>query len=233
MEHHAWIYLIDDDNHTHRRVRHLAAELDAGCQVYLTAEQFLSQQSLPRPACLVAELNLLGMSGLELQQRLQAGQVHIPIVFLSCRPEVTAVVRAIRGGADDVLDKSTEDSTLRQAISSALATELRTARIDRAHRELHHRLNELTAKERDVLDFVVQGKPNKVIAKRLGVSVRTVEVRRQHIFRKTQTRSVAQLVRLVLQVRGHVTDDDDMHPNSVSHESAGVVSLATPISRPR
>ncbi len=198
------IYLVSDDRELHPQLARVASQLGARCQTYLAAEQLLSGHVASRPACIVSEFDLLGISGLEFQQSLLNRGRRIPIFFLTPRPDTERTVRAIQQGAVTVLDKPVSDAKLGQVLAHALRQDRQIQRVDSRHHELRRRVSKLTPKEIQVLELMLQGQPNKVIAKRLGVSLRTVEVRRHNIFHKTDTRSVAELVRLVMEIRPSV-----------------------------
>jgi FixJ family two-component response regulator len=139
------------------------------------------------------------MSGLELQESMAAESIALPVIFLTRFAETRLTVKAMQNGALTVLDKPANSQDLWDALRKGLATDRQARRVDAAHNETRRRLARLTKKEWQVLDLLIEGKTNKVIANSLDVSVRTVEARRHQIFRKTKTDSLAQLVRLILQ----------------------------------
>jgi len=141
---------------------------------------------------------MLGMSGLELQKKLQELNIALPVIVMTAFARITMSVEAMKRGAVTFLEKPCEENRLWEAIRDALAQDAATRTTFERHEEYRRRLAALTPAEREVLDLVVDGEANKVIAKRLGVSIRTVEARRHEIFRKTQVDSVAELVRLVI-----------------------------------
>jgi FixJ family two-component response regulator len=197
-----YIFVIDRDPQLRAQIQQLSSEADANERFYDDAESFLEQYGGERQACIVAELQLEGMTGLSLQQELRRRSIPLSLVFVSHQPRTADVVRAVQQGAVMVLDKPACAGDLLAAIEVGLARAKTLLRVDSHHALVRDRLSRLTLKEQQVLDLVMAGKPNKVIARRLGVSLRTVEVRRQNIFRKTETRSVAELVQMVITSRG-------------------------------
>lgn len=197
----ATLYLVDDDGLFESQVSSLASRLGMTFKPFLTAEQLLSHGPENSPACIVTDYHLLGMNGLQLQHRLSQQGQSVPVIFVVRQPDTAMTVRAMRQGAITVLDKPVDEILLQRAIVTAVEKSNASRRVDRPHVDLSYRVPELTTKEQDVLNLILQGAPNKAIANQLGVSLRTIEVRRQNIFRKTKTRSVAELVRRVLERR--------------------------------
>lgn len=201
------VHVVDRDPQLRSQIQQLSTELDATWSFYDDAEQFLAKQRDQASGCVVADFRLEGMCGLRLPEELRRRRLAWPLVFVATQPRTHEVVRAMQDGAVTVLEKPTSAGDLLAALDLALSKSRTLLRIDSRHAVLRDRLARLTPKEEQVLDMVMVGKPNKVIARRLGVSLRTVEVRRQNIFRKTETRSVAELVQLVLEAR-----DDEPSP---------------------
>jgi FixJ family two-component response regulator len=206
MSHEAKIFLIDDDVFVQKHMTMLARQMGVECRACLTAEQFLAEYQGEHPVCVVSEFRLLGMDGNKLQETLVADGVQLPFIFLSGHADISSTVRAMRHGALTVLEKPCSEHTLVREVHAALLQDDKATQVEQQHAKARERIGQLTAKECQVLDLMMEGKPNKVIAKRLGVSLRTVEVRRQHIFQKMHTRSVAELVRLVLSSQGSSAD---------------------------
>jgi FixJ family two-component response regulator len=165
------------------------------CMVFKTAEEFLANSAWQRPGCLVTEFRLLGMNGLQLQQELASRRSRMPIIYVASRPETRLTVRAMRNGAVTVLEKPVSEQELWDAIREAFSRNSELRRIDAAHNEIRCRIDMLSPRERHVLKLVVEGKTNKAIAREVSVSVRTVETCRHNILSKTQTTTVAELVR--------------------------------------
>ena len=201
MDNSGTIYLVDDDVFVQKHLAVLARQMGVACENYLTAEQFLNAYAGDHPACIVTEFRLLGMDGNKFQETMIAEGIQLPVIFLTGHARTETTVRAMKNGALTVLDKPCSEHALAREIHGALAHDQESVQADQQSAAVRRRVAQLTAKECQVLDLMMDGKPNKVIAKRLGVSLRTVEVRRQHIFQKMNTRSVAELVRLVLEAQ--------------------------------
>ena len=153
-----------------------------------------------RPGCLITDVRMLNMSGLELQEELLRRGIALPVVVLTAYARTAITVRAVKAGAVTVLEKPYQDDDLWDAIRKALAQDA-AGRTEHRHRqELQRRIARLTPAQRGVMDLIVTGKPNKVIAQELDVSIRTVENRRHEVFEVMQAGSVAELVRMVIDV---------------------------------
>jgi FixJ family two-component response regulator len=198
MSDQATIFIIDPDESAVAMVRAIAEEMHVPCEAFTQAEDFLAAYTGNRPGCLVTEIRLMGVNGIELQETLAADCISLPVVFVTSHAETRLTVLAMQNGAITVLEKPPSLQELWDAIRTGLTLDEKTRRIDAKHSAIRRRLARLTKKEQQVLDLMIQGKPNKVIASRLDVSIRTVEARRHHIFKKTGTDSVAELVRLIL-----------------------------------
>ena len=165
-------------------------------QTFSSAEQFLAQLA-DAPGCLIADLRMPGMSGLDLQRSLAGNALAPPMIFLTGQGDIETSVRAMRQGAEDFLTKDASKAALLEAVERALTRDARQrAQRARMH-ELRARFDALTPRERDVLQHVVQGRLNKQIAGDLGIGERTVKLHRTAITAKLRVRSVAELTRLV------------------------------------
>jgi RNA polymerase sigma factor (sigma-70 family) len=200
------IFVVDDDVGSRRTIEAMAEAMGVASASFASAEEFLQYFDARQPGCLVTDLRMPGMSGLELQERLNEMQIRIPVMLMTAYADVPVTVQAMEQGAIMVLEKPCFDTQLWEAISKALEVDARRREKENARREVQDRLRELTSAERQVLDMVVEGLPNKTIAKRVDVSVRTVENRRQSIFRKLGVTSVAALVQAVLLAEGRISE---------------------------
>jgi FixJ family two-component response regulator len=200
------VFVVDDDVGSRRTIEAMAAAMGVASASYASAEEFLQSFDARQPGCLVTDLRMPGMSGLELQEKLNEMQIRIPVMLMTAYADVPVTVQAMEQGAIMVLEKPCFDTQLWEALSKALEVDARRREEENARREAQDRLRELTAAERQVLDMVVEGLPNKTIAKRVDVSVRTVENRRQSIFRKLGVTSVASLVQAVLLAEGRLSE---------------------------
>lgn len=196
------VFVVDDDEAVRASVAMLLESVTLPVETFASGREFLDAWAGDRPGCLVLDLRMPGLSGLELQERLAERGSRLPIIFLTGHGDVPDAVAAMRAGAVDFLRKPFRDQDLLDRIQQALEVDRarRTAAGERA--ELAARLERLTPREREVLDRVVAGQPNKQIAAELGVSDRTVEIHRARAMAKMEAASLAELVRLVLRARG-------------------------------
>lgn len=191
-------YVVDDDESIRTLWRWLLESNGIAAQTFATAAQFIEGYRDGR-GCLVLDLRLPGMSGLELQEHLKRRGVEIPIVFVSAHGDIPAAVSAIKGGAVDFIQKPFSYREVLAIIAKAMARddEIRELRARRA--AIAGRLAALTERESDVLRRIIEGKQNKIIAGELDISVKTVELHRSKVMEKMDVDSVAELVQLMLQ----------------------------------
>ena len=193
------VFVVDDDQGARASVCALVRSMGLTAESFSSAEQFLQFYKGGHVGCVVTDVRMLGMSGLELQEQLSEMGSMLPVIVLTAYATTTLAVRAMQGGAVTMLDKPYHEDELWNAIRKALSLDAQR-RVEQARcQELRDRLNTLTDSERVVLDQVVAGKANKVIARRLDVSIRTVENRRRDIYKKMQAESAVELVRLVIE----------------------------------
>jgi two-component system, LuxR family, response regulator FixJ len=195
------VYVVDDDDAVRRSLSVLMRSVGLASRTYSSATDFLQGYEPGGPACLVADVRMPGMSGLELQQEIKARGIEMPIVFITGYGDVQMAVEAMKSGAVDFVQKPFRDQDLLDCINVALQKD-RDVRNERAGATAaRKRLDTLTPRESEVLEKVVQGCANKVIAMDLGVSQRTVELHRARVMQKMGVRSVAELVQLVGRAR--------------------------------
>src|SRR5262245_52074944 len=192
------VYVVDDDPAMRSSLRWLIESVGLAVRTCSSAQEFLRTYQPSDPGCLVLDVRMPGMSGLDLQAELAARRIHIPILIITGYAEVPLAVRAMKAGAFDFIEKPFSDQTLLDRIRAAVAYDeaMRRRRVARA--DVERRLLLLTARERDVLDRVVTGKSNKVIAAELHLSTKTVEVHRAHVMEKLKADSLADLIRVTL-----------------------------------
>ena len=193
----ALIYIVDDDDAVRDSLGLLLHSVGLDCVVYASALEFLEGYDPDRYSCLVADIRMPGLSGLELQQRLNEQRAEIPIVFITGHGDVPMAVNAMKSGAADFVQKPFRDQDLIDRIHKALERD-KERRARRAQEKvIRDRLALLTPRETEVMQRVVRGQANKVIAMDLGVSQRTVELHRARVMRKLKMRSLAELVQAV------------------------------------
>ena len=194
------VFLVDDDEAVRDSLTLLMKSVGLPSRAYASADDFLSEYDPDAPGCLVLDIRMPGMSGMELQQALIEKRAILPIIFITGHGDIPMAVEAMQRGAVDFIPKPFRDHELLDRIKQSLADDRdnRDALVERE--EVEKRIATLTPREKEVMDLVVQGKANKVVAGDLGVSQRTVEIHRARVMEKMQVRSLAQLVRLALQV---------------------------------
>ena len=199
------VYLVDDDEAIRDSLGLLLRSVGLNCEVYASALEFLEAYDPQRHSCLVADIRMPGLSGLDLQQRLNEQRADLPVIFITGHGDVPMAVNAMKSGASDFIQKPFRDQDLIDRIHKALAQD-RERREHRAEQNvIRERLALLTPREAEVMKRVVRGQANKVIALDLGVSQRTVELHRARVMRKLKMRSLAELVSAVGKV---VTNDE-------------------------
>lgn len=190
-----FVFVVDDDYRVREALSSLISSAGFRVSVFSSAAEFLQFEKPDAPGCLILDLKLPGISGLELQRQLADGDAP-PIIFISGHGDISSSVRAMKGGATEFLSKPFGDEELLQAVNTAIALD-RTAREKRSElAELQRHYNLLTPREREVLPFVVAGFANKVTAADLGTSEITIGVHRGQIMRKMGAKSLAELVRM-------------------------------------
>lgn len=195
------VFVVDDDDASREAVALLVEEMGVQAESFASAEEFLEKYAGRRPACLVTDVRMLQMSGLELQEELERRGQAMATIVLTAYADTPVTVRAIKNGAITLLEKPCRDLELWDAIRAGLAEDRDNFQRDQQRQELIQRVASLSPAEREVLDLIVAGEPNKAIATKLDVSVRTVEVRRQSLYAKMQADSVAELVRMVMEAK--------------------------------
>ena len=202
------VYLVDDDEAVRDALGMLFKSIGIQHEVFESALDFLQHYDSRRQSCLVADIRMPGLSGLELQQRLNEQRSEIPIIFITGHGDVPMAVTAMKSGAVDFLQKPFRDQDLIDRIHKALDRD-GDARKGRAEREeIRARLALLTPREREVMERVARGQANKVIAMDLGVSQRTVELHRARVMKKLRLRSVAELVHAIERIGGAAASDN-------------------------
>lgn len=195
------VFVVDDDPGVGDAIRLLLRSVGLRSETFLSAKEFLNAYEPGRPGCLVLDVRMPGMSGLELQGHLREMSSTLPIIFVTAHGDVPMAVDAVKAGALDFVQKPFRDQELLDKIQDALEVDAR-ARAEREDlAEITSRIDSLTPREAEVMDLVVAGKPNKNIARALGISQRTVEIHRSRVMEKMQVRSVSKLVQLVMKAR--------------------------------
>jgi two-component system response regulator FixJ len=195
------VFIVDDDAPVRDGLKLLLRSVGHRVETYGSAQEFLDAYADDRPGCLVLDVRMPGMSGLDLQERLNERRAILPIIFITGHGDVPMAVEALQAGALDFLQKPFRDQELLDRIASALDKDAANRRELLELKQVAARFAELTPRERSVMNLVVQGKSNKVIAGDLDISQRTVEIHRARVMEKTQAGSLAHLVRMVLRLQ--------------------------------
>ena len=194
------VFVVDDDESVRGSLRFLLRSVGLESRAFGSAPEFLTAYDPAQPGCLVLDVRMPGMSGLELQQELNVRGAIIPVVFITGHGDVPMAVEAMQHGAHDFLQKPFRDEELIERVQRALAKDAKTRAGLEQHQSIRERLDSLTPREREVLALMARGKPNTIMAYELGVSQRTVEIHRARVMEKRGASSVAELVRMVMDV---------------------------------
>ena len=192
------VFVVDDDDAVRNSLRLLLKSASLSTTAFASAQEFLAGWTADQPGCLVLDVRMPGMSGLELQEELNRRGAIIPVIFISGHADVPMAVEAIQHGAFDFLQKPFGDQDLIDRIQRALAADAGNRQALSQLDELRKRYASLTPREQEVLVLVTDGRANKVMAGDLGLSQRTIEIHRARVMEKMGARSVAQLVRMTL-----------------------------------
>ena len=200
MTHEPTVYVIDDDVAVRRFLEDLIESVSLRVEAYASAQEFLDAFDPGAPGCVVLDIRMPGMSGLELQRELAERAISLPIIILTGHGDVQIAVRAMRAGAVDFIEKPFNNELLLDSVQKAVAesVDARDARVERG--EIESRMHMLTPREHDVLNLIVMGETNKGVARRLGISEKTVEGHRAGMMAKMRAKSLANLVKMVVAV---------------------------------
>lgn len=201
MAHDAVVHLIEDDEGVRQGLAFLLTASGFAVRVYESAVAFLDALATVQPGCVVTDVRMPGIDGLELQRQLNDRRIGLPVIVMTGHGDVPLAVEAMKAGAIDFLEKPFSDETLLSAIRTALNNHTRDAHRRDELTAIADRLASLSAREREVLEGLVAGRPNKTIAFDLQISVRTVEVHRAHLMSKMGAANLSELLRMAFLVR--------------------------------
>lgn len=196
----ATVFVVDDDRSVRRSTERLVRSMGFNVQTFASAKEFTDHARPDGPSCLVLDVHLPGVSGLDLQRELAQSGIQIPIIFITGRGSIPMSVRAMKEGAVEFLTKPTRSRDLLAAIRAAIERDRASHRARRDVRALRDRYARLTAREREVMALVIAGRSNKQIASELATTERTVKFHRAHVVEKMEADSVADLVRMAGQL---------------------------------
>ena len=197
----AVVHLVDDDESVRHSVSFLLATAGFAVRVYESGSALLDSVETLQPGCVVSDVRMPGIDGLELQRRLKRRGIRLPVIIMTGHADVPLAVEAMKEGAVDFIEKPFDDEVMLDAIRTALR-QLNEGGEDAETAKTQTKLESLSARERQVLDGLLAGHPNKTIAYDLGLSSRTVEVHRANVMTRMGARSLSELVRMVLRAQG-------------------------------
>lgn len=194
------VFVVDDDDAMRESLEFLLESVDIEARSFSSALAFLDFYRPGMGGCLLLDVRIPGMGGLELQEKLRGRGCRIPVIIMTAYADVPMAVRAMRAGALDFIEKPFNDQQLLDRVHQALEHEERIRREQQEKAPLQSRFEQLTPREREILELVVEGHLNKQIASRLGLSIKTVEQHRARVMEKTGAGSLAELVRMAIAI---------------------------------
>jgi FixJ family two-component response regulator len=196
----AIVFVVDDDDDVRRALARLIESVGLNVESFASAQEFLQRSAPSGPACIVLDVRMPGLSGLDLQQKLADSGMDVPIIFMTGHGTVPMTVRAMKAGAVDFMEKPFDEQVMLDAIQQAIERDRQSKKEQLRLLETRQRLETLTPREREVLTLVVRGLLNKQIAAELGASEKTIKVHRARVMQKMQADSLAELVRMAEKV---------------------------------
>lgn len=189
------VYVIDDEQDVRDALQMLLKSIGLTVETFPSAGAFLDQYQMEWPGCILVDIRMPGMSGIELQKKLNAMGSPIPVIVISGHADVPTAVRVIQEGAVDLLEKPISDQELLDKVQSAIDSDRELRAVYLENKQIQKCYDQLTPREKEIMQEVTLGKMNKVIAYELDITTRTVELHRAHVMEKMQARSLADLVR--------------------------------------
>ncbi|MBD3335653.1 MAG: response regulator [Candidatus Eisenbacteria bacterium] len=197
------VFVVDDDPTIRRSLKWLVESVGLKVEGYASGQEFLAAYDPSTPGCLVLDLRMPGLSGLDIQERLAEKEATLPIIMITAHGEVETAVQSMRAGAFDFINKPFSKQLLLDRIQQALSHDAEERRLQAERVVLQERLASLSGREREVMDLVVAGRSNREAAEALGISAKTVEFHRARLMEKLAVDSLADLVRLAVRMECH------------------------------
>ena len=195
------VFVIDDDDAVRGALELLLKSVRLRVETFASAAEFLTRFDPEDPGCVLLDIRMAGMSGLELYKDLRRRHAIIPIIFITGHGDVDMAVQAMKDGAADFIQKPFHDQTLLDRIQKSLEIDTDNRKLLAQKQKISDRILQLTPRETEVMDLIVDGRPNKVVAHDLGISERTVEIHRARVMKKLGATSLAHLVRMCIRAR--------------------------------
>lgn len=199
------VFVVEDDPVMRESLRNLVDSVHLQVETFASAQEFLDALNGGRPGCVVADVRMPGMSGLDLQREIVRRRISLPMIMISGYGDVTSAVQALKAGALDFIEKPFSRQLFLDRIAQAIERDRQVREAETRRAEMAARYARLTRREREVMELVVSGQTNKLIAMELGLCEKTVEVHRAHVMAKMQAGSLAELVRIALFLRAGQT----------------------------
>lgn len=204
MQHKPIVHIVDDDEAIRKSLHLLMQSEEIPAQTYASAEDFLDEHAQSKLGCLLLDERMPGMSGLQLLDLLKQQDVAIPVIFITGHGDIAMAVQAMKAGAIDFIEKPFDSERLLGTVRRCLSECVSLNSTNELRHEIEARVASLTKRERQVMDLLVEGKQNKVIAQELGISPRTVELHRSKVMEKLRAHSLSEVVRAAMLVMDHV-----------------------------
>jgi FixJ family two-component response regulator len=198
---HSCVFVVEDDLSMRNALKNLLRSVGLESQQFISAHDFLEAELPDLPGCLILDVRLPGLSGLDLQKKLSDAGIHIPIIFITAHGDIPMSVRAMKAGAIEFLTKPFRDQDLLDAIQVALTKDRDRRRNESALADLKRRFDSLTSRERELLSLIISGRPNKHVAAEIGTSEITVKVHRRHLMQKMHAETFADLLRMAADLK--------------------------------